>query len=309
MSLETKESGGAKFPHVHFLTPEAIASISGTKWARGIMEHVPHEETSDASAADILVLTDMTTNNHQYNTQAIKKLRQHTKKKPLIVFLHDDPEWPMDLPDTKKMILFRNSLDRSTHQPYERMMPSFQACDNGIEMLPPATCDVPWKPKIGFCGVGKWPSRKSVCEALSAKKHLFDTRFVFRDDHHTRVSSEQQQINKQEFETILRDCPYQLAGRGAGNWSHRFYEVLAAGRIPVLIDTDSVWPIKHVPISLWNRCVVIAPNAESLPAALLHFHTDNDVAVTQVLCRHLWEAYFSLEGFAAQVEEAISELI
>ena len=32
--------------------------------------------------------------------------------------------------------------------------------------------------------------------------------------------------------------------RGAGNWSFRFFETLSAGRIPVLIDTDSALPLE-----------------------------------------------------------------
>ena len=311
-SATTEQQGQDRRYCISFVTPDPVARIGGTSWAQGILGHIEHEEpgTTYRTQPDAIVLTDMTTNNHAYNEQAIRVLREKTQPTPLIIFIHDDPEAPMESLDAlQNMIVFRNSVTRSTKRAYERVMPSFQAADNGIEALPPATCAVPHKPKIGFCGVGKWPSRRAVCDALAQKANLFDTHFVFRDDHHTRISPQQQQANKSEFDAIMQECPYQLAGRGAGNWSHRFYEVLAAGRIPVLIDTDSMWPIDHVPLALWKRCVVIAKDAASLPATLIQFHALNDIAVTQVLCRYLWDTYFSFQGFAPVVQDALTTLV
>jgi hypothetical protein len=41
----------------------------------------------------------------------------------------------------------------------------------------------------------------------------------------------------------LLACDYVLCVRGAGNFSHRLYETLAAGRIPVILDTNLALPL------------------------------------------------------------------
>ncbi len=50
------------------------------------------------------------------------------------------------------------------------------------------------------------------------------------------------EMRREYVRSVFRN-PYSLCIRGAGNWSYRLFEALAAGRIPVLIDTDSVLPL------------------------------------------------------------------
>jgi hypothetical protein len=45
------------------------------------------------------------------------------------------------------------------------------------------------------------------------------------------------------LDNLLR-CPYGLALRGKGNHSVRFYELLAAGRIPLFVNTGCVLPLE-----------------------------------------------------------------
>ena len=60
---------------------------------------------------------------------------------------------------------------------------------------------------------------------------------------------------RQEYIDHLMRNDYILCPRGGGNYSHRVYETMAAGRIPVLIDTDLVMPFPDVipwqEISVW----------------------------------------------------------
>lgn len=57
----------------------------------------------------------------------------------------------------------------------------------------------------------------------------------------TDVDAERRRM-RSEYVASVFENDYSLCMRGAGNWSYRFFETLAAGRIPVLIDTDSVLP-------------------------------------------------------------------
>lgn len=291
------------------------AQIAGTTWSAQLMNHIKHERVHTLEEADVIVTTDLTTNSKATNEEVLNKFLRATKGKPLVVFLHDDPDEEMTLDDYKlheeqpnALLVYRTSLCKSLRQSYERVLPSFQPNDQQIQMLPPAACDPVWKPSVGFCGVIKWDARKTSCAALRGQPDRFTTQFVFRHEFHNKWDDATRAKHKQEFEDILRNCPYQLCSRGAGNFSHRFYEVLAAGRIPVLIDTDTLLPT-HVPKAMYDRCVILVKDAKALPDALWDFHSRHDPVVSQALCRALWETYFSVAAFAPVVETSMKALL
>jgi hypothetical protein len=65
---------------------------------------------------------------------------------------------------------------------------------------------------------------------------------------------------------------YSLCIRGAGNWSYRFFETLSAGRIPLLIDTDSALPLED---SIdWSRhlCRIPLRHLHHAGELLFEFH-------------------------------------
>jgi len=285
------------------------ACIAETRWAQNVIGHIRnHFVEMEPSEAHVLVVSDVTTNDHRKNEALVNQFLAVRRNKPIVVFLHDDPAEPMRLSAPSRVLLLRTSINRSTAKPYEQVLPSFQAEDNKVCMLSPALCLTAAKPFVGFCGVVRWPSRRATCDALLALPELFDTKFVYRYDHHTRQSKEDQERFKREFNEILQQCPYQLCCRGGGNFSHRFYETLAAGRIPVLIDTDTMLP-PNVPNGLWDRCIVMANSAEALPEKLLQFHAKHNVSTTQVMCRNLWQTYLSFEGYAKYMEKQITLLL
>jgi len=288
---------------------EPDAHIAGTKWATKLFAHIPHKRVAQPGQADILVLMDMTTNDHAKNEAILRKQLALRRGKPLLVFLHDDPSEPMNLSiSANNVLILRTSVNRSTLCAYEQLLPSFQAADLEVKCLAPAACLNVTKPFIGFCGVGKWPSRKAACDVLNANSALFDLRFIFRYDHHTRQNKNDQATFKREFEEVMTQCPYQICCRGCGNFSHRFFETLASGRIPVLIDTDTVLP-PHVPKAMWERCIVMSKTAEDLPKDILAFHAKHDVALTQIMCRNLWQSYLSIPGYATYMEKQIKHLV
>ena len=77
---------------------------------------------------------------------------------------------------------------------------------------------------------------------------------------------------RQEYVDSVFDTDYSLCVRGAGNWSFRFFEALSAGRIPILIDTDSVLPEESsIP---WERhiCRIPIRKLREAPSILAEFH-------------------------------------
>lgn len=79
----------------------------------------------------------------------------------------------------------------------------------------------------------------------------FNKRTAFRAGAKNAV---EQRIKTTEFYTNMIESDYVLCCRGVGNFSKRFYETLAMGRIPVFVNTDCILPFDN--IIDWKKYVV-----------------------------------------------------
>ncbi|AXG71340.1 exostosin family protein [Kordia sp. SMS9] len=111
-----------------------------------------------------------------------------------------------------------------------------------------------------------------------------------------------------EFYENINDSDYIFNLRGAGNFSVRFYQTLAMGRIPVLIDTDCLLPLEGI-IDWTQHCIRIPQGKENeMEARLLEFHknlTQEKFEAIQKANRKLWEEYLTLSSFFVQIHDLI----
>lgn len=93
--------------------------------------------------------------------------------------------------------------------------------------------------------------------------------------------------------------------RGGGNYSLRIYEVLCLGKIPVLIDTDSVLPFPNQ--IDWSSHLIIVPSeklfriSKLLSSELRDLNNDKFKA-WQARNRALWLNYLSPDGFFKNIQ-------
>ena len=188
------------------------------------------------------------------------------------------------------------------------------------------------KPKIGFCGLaernwidGSWWSvknsmfklvnsirkpyldlshsisgtamRRKVLNIISSS-NVVETNFLIRS------SSGGQKINsnthKREFWENMLESPYVLCVRGAGNYSARFYEALAMGRIPVLVNTDCILPL-DTEIDWKQHCVWVEDyELDNLCDRINTFHrwlSNDDYVELQIQNRKIWFDKLTFHGF------------
>tara|TARA_B100001250_G_scaffold413708_1_gene448743 strand:- start:7372 stop:8463 length:1092 start_codon:yes stop_codon:yes gene_type:complete len=108
------------------------------------------------------------------------------------------------------------------------------------------------------------------------------------------------QLLKKDFYNNIIDNQYTLCIRGTGNFSARFYETLALGRIPIFINTNCVLPFDN--IINWQRHIVFIEYDEldQLEEKIINFHKShnfNSFLRLQEENRSLWKTYFNFEGF------------
>lgn len=142
--------------------------------------------------------------------------------------------------------------------------------------------------------------RAQLLKRLEASSQL-QTQFIYRKKY--RAGAQTEDARKKtafEFYRNIVDNQYVLCFRGVGNFSIRFYETLAMGRIPIFVNTDCLLPLPD--LIPWKEHVVWVDYHERYQIAekVWAFHsklTPSSLLELQKRNRQLWEHRLTLEGF------------
>ncbi|GAK93180.1 hypothetical protein JCM19298_1899 [Nonlabens ulvanivorans] len=170
------------------------------------------------------------------------------------------------------------------------------------------TIDVDGSDKQSFYNAAE--SRFTYLKELEIHPQI-DTDFIYRNKYRAgAVTNEQRETSTQEFFENLNNSPYTFCLRGAGNFSVRFYESLACGRIPVLVDTDVQLPLEDQ--IDWDQHICrMLPN-ENLAEKLIAFHkaqTPGSFRDLQKSNRALYENYLVRHAFFCKLHDSLKALL
>lgn len=143
--------------------------------------------------------------------------------------------------------------------------------------------------------------RRAAMRAL-ARSPQVATRFIIRRS----FSGAEKTIElppkeaREEFLRNITESDFVLAPKGDGNYSNRFLEALALGRIPVLIDTDAALPLPDV--VPYDKIMVRVPMADTArTAAYVRDFYDaldgEEWKERQTLARSVFERYLRQSSF------------
>ncbi|WP_461599624.1 exostosin domain-containing protein, partial [Winogradskyella sp.] len=244
--------------------------------------------------ADIVILTMSwlyykITNKVDVAIQFIKNANSYGKR--VLVALPSD--FGIDLPKDINVIVVREQGYKSKLSAYHHCIPVFVAdplkkyYDSSIVFKRNYNS----KPTVGFCGQADgrlWEKIKELLK-ISVRNLLYFLRiryktphqliatkslrynllkrlkgsskikdnFIIRKQHRAGVEflkTRNSHRSTIEFFDNIKDSDYVLCARGVGNFSVRFYETLAMGRIPVFVNTDCILP--HDNFLNWKDHVV-----------------------------------------------------
>ena len=142
--------------------------------------------------------------------------------------------------------------------------------------------------------------RASILKMLQQSAAV-NTNFIFRKKYRAGVTKNKDTHNTTlEFYENIKDSDYIVCVRGAGNFSVRFYEALAMGRIPIFINTDCSLPFDDS-IS-WKKHVVWVEYKErdQVAVKVKEFHealSKQEFIDLQYSNRTLWQEKLTLNGF------------
>ena len=136
---------------------------------------------------------------------------------------------------------------------------------------------------------------------LIQKSPEIKANFVFRKKYRAgATTSESRKTTSEEFYSNIFETQYTFCMRGSGNFSVRFYETLAMGRIPVLLNTDCDLPFVNQ-INWKEHCLIIdAKEVKQIDVKILQFHettSEKRLEEIQIENRELWKNYFQKDHF------------
>lgn len=243
----------------------------------------------------------------------------------LLLFGHTD-HYEQPSAFATKTLLFHSDLYHSKQKPYQRVHPSLLMSEmNPYKLLSErdwyahpheSTPEIFWRGagdmamlplqrRILFQLTRNWRSIRLRTVSALARSHEITLHSTFSTGW-WQLDEEEQLQKKRKFVQEALSAPYALVVRGSGNYSFRLYEVMALGRIPVIIDTDSAlpWPERID----WSDIAVIVPRRDIRKIGqIIHtFHnrfSPSEFTLIQSRIRGIWEHYLSEVGFYRTVCE------
>ncbi|SCX92726.1 Exostosin family protein [Nonlabens sp. Hel1_33_55] len=150
--------------------------------------------------------------------------------------------------------------------------------------------------------------RYRILKKLESSKN-FKTNFIYRKKYRGGdISKEERLRGTQEFFANLTGSAYTFCMRGAGNFSVRFYESLACGRIPILIDTDVALPLEN--IIDWKKSICRIDPKKNIEEQILKFHkklNPSSFLALQKSNRKLYKDYLVRHAFFEAVYNQLKQ--
>lgn len=224
-------------------------------------------------------------------TESGKKL-----EKLVIIFLISDTCDKFTIPHN--VFLFRTSLYKSQISNNEYLLPYvWEKIDKSFILLKKTE-----NPVIGFCGnVDQY--RKNIIEKLKITKNITNN-FIIRDRFWGGKPHDPMII--QDFVNNILSSHFTICNRGNGNFSMRFYQVLSAGRIPVLVNTDMIFPFENE--IMWNEIVIIGKNEEDVISKIFQWWNEKDIENIQIQCKMIYDTYFDKKNFFNKIFNNIKNI-
>ncbi|MBT8262676.1 MAG: glycosyltransferase family 47 protein [Bacteroidia bacterium] len=266
----------------------------------------------------------------------IKKCEQ--EQKPVLVFTGGD--YGLSLPFSNVLTVrlggMASKLDASTY-----IMPPFISDPYDILKKEPTYLDHTTVPTVGFVGhsngslakllkeyasfwkgrlkrfTGNDPTERQSFYPSSYKRYRYlkmleqkgkvETNFIHRKKYRAGAKeTNRREATQLEFYENMESNLYTFCMRGTGNFSVRFYEALAMGRIPLWLDTDCQLPFADR--IDWDQHIVRVEEQEAgkLDEKLSAFHqqlTESGCIEIQKKNRLLWQKYFQKDSFFLNLHE------
>lgn len=331
------------------LLAEFYDGATGSFTARGSEYATYYRITDDIDDCDVIVLANALSVYHEERqTDRIKEFVRQVdeRKKPGWVFSGGDFGYSSRSFSHERIFYFRLAGYASRLCDRDIMMPSWVKDPFQTRSLELVEGTLPYtdRPQVGFCGhstfdlrelitakikvnvhnirsvLGRSPfetsrqfvspyQRKRVLSGIR-KSNLVDCSFIERKKYRAGVTENKDAhpTTREYYENISQN-QYSIAIRGGGNFSVRFFDICAMGRIPVFFNFDSPLPFKER-LLRENLLVEIDPSSKSYAHDILRYHQSavvrDNFRDLQQRVRRFWKDHYTKLGFYREIHDLFS---
>ncbi|WP_018261967.1 hypothetical protein [Methylobacterium sp. WSM2598] len=279
--------------------PKIFLPAEPDPFLRIFLSHAALERVGSEAESDLVVVPSLVRDARTHVHCRVEGVVEGGGK-PLVVFAQTDYDVIIDAPG-RDAIVYRTGLTRAWRLPHEFILPYVWITHpEGIVEKPPGAT-----PVIGFCGTLRNRGTRRRTLAHLARTPGFTSNYIIRDKFWAQGLPVEQAAA--EFAANIEQSDFVVCDRGIGNWTVRMYEVLSRGRIPVMLDTGGLLP--QVRAGRFEDTLVVAASRRQLVEAIRAVWRDDDVPARQRRCRALWEANFSMTGFARTLSDNLARIV
>jgi hypothetical protein len=209
---------------------------------------------------------------------------------------------PIILPNDKQIIVLNTSILWTPQKPInQHIIPPPDITDKYSYFLENPELS------IGFVGQ-KNNGREKICQYFSNSG--LKTNFILRDEYIFNL----QDNHKKEFEDNMNGNLFTLCYRGRGNFSVRFYETLMRGRIPIQINSSSIFPyedeIDYSEVGIFiEEDDLDKVNLEKLVKDYYNSKTADELLQIQKNNRRIYEEYFHPNVYFSQIFRMVRKIM
>jgi hypothetical protein len=226
-------------------------------------------------------------------TELNKKNKLNEINNKIIIFILDDYEF--ELKSYEDQIIIRSSADKSLLKNNEFILPYLWT--NIKKPFEPLKRTA--KPIIGFCGWRSKP-RYEILKKIRNHNEL-EANYILRNKFMGGHRLNEDIVN--EFYENIKQSHFIICNRGTGNFSMRFYQTLASGRIPLVVDTDMQLPLNN--IAPYHEVIIMEKTVEKVIKKLLFIWETKDIEKMQQECYKFYEKYLSYNNYAPWLYQEI----
>jgi hypothetical protein len=229
----------------------------------------------------------------------INDCKLHCKK--ILIFYNDDSDQNIPI-DENTGYIFRTSFNKSSKNKNEFALPPFFIDEFSDDFILPENINL----SVGFCGFNHFYRNQALNKIKNNKTIKSD--FIIRQSFWAKEI--ELSVAIKEFNNNLKNNLFGFASRGLGNFSYRFYQILSMGRIPILLDTDSVLPFLN-DINYNSHCIIVdIKDIDKISDIIIDFYnsvTKKELHQMQIDNRNLYLEYFSPSGFIKNIKNVLNE--
>lgn len=209
---------------------------------------------------------------------------------------------PIILPNDKQIIVLNTSILWTPQKPInQHIIPPPDITDKYSYFLENPELS------IGFVGQ-KNNGREKICQYFSNSG--LKTNFILRDEYIFNL----QDNHKKEFEDNMNGNLFTLCYRGRGNFSVRFYETLMRGRIPIQINSSSIFPyedeIDYSEVGIFiEEEDLDKVDLEKLIKDYYNSKTADELLQIQKNNRRIYEEYFHPNVYFSQIFRMVHRIM